>query len=140
MLNRSIMGDKTLAGSSAKRRWAGMHIGALLLGGVALVGLAVSPALAQSDDEGAGEKKSQRPLVEINKNPYPSTYAPLPSDLTAIVGATVLDGIGGRIEGGTVVMNGGDIVAVGADVDVPAGARVIDGTGKWVTLLMCIRI
>jgi len=110
-----------------------MHIGALLLGGVALVGLAVSPALAQSDDEGAGEKKSQRPLVEINKNPYPSTYAPLPSDLTAIVGATVLDGIGGRIEGGTVVMNGGDIVAVGADVDVPAGARVIDGTGKWVT-------
>ena len=127
MLNRGITGEKNPAESSAKRTLA------LLLGGIALVGLAVSPALAQSDDEGAGEKKSQRPLVEINKNPYPSTYAPLPSDLTAIVGATVLDGIGGRIEGGTVVMNGGDIVAVGADVDVPAGARVIDGTGKWVT-------
>jgi len=126
MLNRSITGEKNPAESSAKRTIA------LLLGGIALVGLAVSPASAQSD-EGADDEVVQRPLVEINKDPYPSTYAPLPSDLTAIVGATVLDGIGGRIERGTVVMNGGDIVAVGANVEVPAGARIIDGTGKWVT-------
>jgi imidazolonepropionase-like amidohydrolase len=37
------------------------------------------------------------------------------------------------IEGGTVVMRDGKIVAAGARVTIPAGARQIDATGKWVT-------
>ena len=65
--------------------------------------------------------------------PFQSTYAPRPAADTAIVGASILTGTGARIDNGTVLMASGKIVAVGADIAVPSGARVIDGRGKWVT-------
>lgn len=89
---------------------------------VALCGLA-----ACAEEPGGGER------VAIDPDPFPSTYEPVASTPTAITGATLLDGIGGRIEGATVVMSGGDIVGVGGDVEIPEGATVIDGAGKWVT-------
>ncbi|MGF7154719.1 amidohydrolase [Novosphingobium gossypii] len=64
---------------------------------------------------------------------FPSTYRPLPSVQTAIVNASILTAAGDRIDHGTVVMDGGKIIAVGADVTAPAGAKIIDGTDKWVT-------
>lgn len=51
----------------------------------------------------------------------------------AIVGGTVYPVSGPKIEKGTVVIRDGKIVAVGANVAVPAGATRIDATGKWVT-------
>jgi imidazolonepropionase-like amidohydrolase len=51
----------------------------------------------------------------------------------AITGGRVFPVSGPAIENGTVVIRDGKIVAVGAGVAVPAGARVIDATGKWVT-------
>lgn len=75
----------------------------------------------------------QRPLVEINRDPFPSTYKPLPSQPTLITGVTILDGRGGRIENGAVLMQDGNIRAVGTDVTAPEGASVIDGKGMWVT-------
>lgn len=66
-------------------------------------------------------------------SPYPSTYAPLPSRTTVIRGATVLDGRGGVIERGAVLMADGKIAAIGKTVSAPPDAVVIDGTGKWVT-------
>ncbi len=83
--------------------------------------------------ETADPAKEQAPLVRINKDPYPSTYKPFPSQMTAIVGATILDGTGRQIEGGTILMDEGKIVAVGHDLDIPVGAKVIDAQGKWVT-------
>ena len=65
--------------------------------------------------------------------PFASTYTPRPAADTAIVGASILTGTGERIDRGTVLMASGKIVAVGANVDLPAGVRVVDGTGKWVT-------
>jgi len=66
-------------------------------------------------------------------DPYPSTYRPLPSRTVVITGATLLDGRGQQIDKGSILLSGGKIVAVGADIPVPADAEVIDGTGKWVT-------
>ena len=37
------------------------------------------------------------------------------------------------IDGGTVVIRDGRVVAAGANVAVPAGATVVDARGKWVT-------
>lgn len=58
---------------------------------------------------------------------------PAAAQTVAITGGTVAIGDGSApIEGGTVVMSGGRIVAAGRGVAVPAGAQVIDATGKWV--------
>jgi imidazolonepropionase-like amidohydrolase len=52
----------------------------------------------------------------------------------AITGGTVALGDGSApIPGGTVVLRDGRVVAAGQGVAVPAGARTIDATGKWVT-------
>lgn len=51
----------------------------------------------------------------------------------AIVGGTVHPVEGEPIENGTVLIDGGRITAVGAGIPAPAGARVIDATGKVVT-------
>jgi len=52
----------------------------------------------------------------------------------AIRNATILTIANGTIENGTIVVRGGRITAVGrsADVNVPAGVTVIDGTGMYV--------
>lgn len=53
--------------------------------------------------------------------------------MLAIKNAKVLPVTGGPIENGTVLIDEGRIAAVGACVDIPQGAEVIDATGKWVT-------
>ena len=66
-------------------------------------------------------------------DPFPSTYKRYPGAPTLLRNATVYDGEGGRIEGGSVLFADGRVTAVGRDVAAPEGATVIDGTGKWVT-------
>ncbi len=51
----------------------------------------------------------------------------------AITGGTVYPVSGPRIPNGTVLMRDGRIVAVGANVAIPADAVRVDATGKWVT-------
>ena len=60
--------------------------------------------------------------------------APAHAETVAISGGRVVIGDGTPpIEGGTVVLRDGAIVAAGSNVAIPAGARTIDATGKWVT-------
>lgn len=51
----------------------------------------------------------------------------------AITGGRVFPVSGPVIENGTVLIRDGKIVAVGVGITVPAGARTIDASGKWVT-------
>ena len=51
---------------------------------------------------------------------------------TLIRNATILTITNGTIENGSVLIQGGKIAAVGKDIAAPAGAQVIDGTGKFV--------
>src|SRR5262249_43697561 len=56
--------------------------------------------------------------------------------LIAVVGATVIDGNGGApMTDATIVVRGKRITALGpkASTQVPKGARVVDGTGKFIT-------
>jgi len=57
----------------------------------------------------------------------------VPSGVVAIRNATILTAAGPTIRNGTIVLRDGKIVAVGANVTVPPEARVVDGTGKFVT-------
>ena len=62
-----------------------------------------------------------------------SHVSPLTSQTIAITGGTVYPVSGPKIERGTVLIRDGKIVAVGANVTVPADAQRVDATGKWVT-------
>jgi imidazolonepropionase-like amidohydrolase len=63
----------------------------------------------------------------------PVPAAPQSGELVAITNARILPVSGPAIERGTIVIRGARIVAVGAGVAVPAGARVVDAAGKTVT-------
>jgi len=64
---------------------------------------------------------------------FPSTYAPRPSRTTLIRNATILTAAGPTIQNGSLLMQDGKVVAVGASINAPAGAEIIDAAGKWVT-------
>jgi imidazolonepropionase-like amidohydrolase len=64
---------------------------------------------------------------------YPSTYSVPPSPPTLIRNATVLTGTGTRIDNADVLLVDGKISAVGSGISAPAGAVIVDGTGRWVT-------
>ncbi len=88
----------------------------------------VTEAVAQTEQSAAGKL-----LASVNRNPYPSTYVPRPAPVTALVGATILDGAGQQIDNGTVVMAGGKVLVIGANIAIPDNAVVVDAAGKWVT-------
>ena len=72
-------------------------------------------------------------LSTPNADPFPSTYRPFPSRATVIRNVNILTAAGPTIRGGALFIRDGKVVAVGATVDAPADALVIDGQGKWVT-------
>jgi imidazolonepropionase-like amidohydrolase len=108
-------------------------LGALSLGACATTGS------SEADKPAAGARSEPRTLAtgldaSSNLDPYPSTYQPLPRRNAAIVGATVFDGAGRKIENGVVLMADGKIEAIGgAQTPVPAGYEVIDGRGRFVS-------
>jgi len=104
-----------------------LHRSLLLAGAGALLAAGGGALQAKKKDEA-------NPAVSFNKDPYPSTYKPYPGWPTALVGATVFDGAGGRIEGGVVLIAEGKVKAVGgADLTIPEGYQRVDATGKFVT-------
>jgi len=58
--------------------------------------------------------------------------APAPR-IVAIRNATLVTVSHGTIQNGTIVLRDGKIAALGANVQIPAGADVVDGTGKFVS-------
>ncbi|MFZ5746584.1 MAG: amidohydrolase family protein [Pseudomonadota bacterium] len=60
--------------------------------------------------------------------------APAMAQDVAITNAKLVIGDGSQpVDGGTVIIRGGRVVAAGANVAVPAGMQVIDAQGKWVS-------
>jgi imidazolonepropionase-like amidohydrolase len=108
---------------------------------IAVAALAVAlSSCATSGSGGAGQtaRATTAPVTTtrqgINRDPFPSTYRAYPGVPTAIVGGTVLDGEGGRIERGTVLIADGKVVAVGdATLAIPANYTRIDASGSYVT-------
>ncbi|UNK44058.1 amidohydrolase [Luteimonas sp. S4-F44] len=91
-------------------------LAAVLLGGCATTASSGAPSRAASPSA-----------------PYPSTYAPIAAAPVLISGATVLIGDGQRLDGADVLLRDGRVAAVGRNLDVPADAQRVDGSGKWVT-------
>jgi imidazolonepropionase-like amidohydrolase len=104
----------------------------------AAVGLAAMAVLAacatapapQTARPGASEAREPLPW---DADPFPSTYKPYPGVPTLVRDVTLFDGEGGRIDHGAILFADGKVVQVAQQIEAPAGARVIVGTGKWVT-------
>lgn len=75
---------------------------------------------------GASTLSSDRPQ-------YPSTYKRRANPPVLIRNATVLTAAGQELLNASVLFQDGKVVAVGASVAAPAGAVIVDGTGKFVT-------
>ncbi|MDP9104093.1 MAG: amidohydrolase, partial [Pseudomonadota bacterium] len=119
-----------------KAPWALAATAAVLALGLAACATETTPATAQTAPTARQEAKPLPAGLDPwnDRDPFPSTYRPLPSRPTAIVGANILTATGVEIDNGVVVMVDGKIAAVGpAGTAVPAGADLVDGKGKWVT-------
>jgi imidazolonepropionase-like amidohydrolase len=97
----------------------------------------ISLALAACATAPAARPKSASNTPKVpapwTADPYPSTYHAYPGVPTLVTNVTIYDGEGGRIDSGSVLFADGKVVGVGKDIAAPAGATVIDGTGKWAT-------
>ena len=103
------------------------------IAGTTLIGAAVL-AVALVSGCATQPVRKPAPRITINANPYPSTYTRYPGVPQLIRGATVLDGEGGRIDNGSVLIADGKVVAIGdASLAAPDGANVIDAAGRYVT-------
>ena len=81
---------------------------------------------------GCLQQEAQDAKVVINKNPYPSTYTPLPQQNTLFTNATVLTGTGERIDNANVLFANGKITGIGVNFTAK-DATTVDATGKWIT-------
>jgi imidazolonepropionase-like amidohydrolase len=70
---------------------------------------------------------------EPNADPFPSTYRPFPSRPTVIRNVRIFTGAGPLIQNGSIHIQDGKVIAVGANVTAPPGAVIVDGAGKYVT-------
>lgn len=111
-----------------RRRSTAGTVGALASLALALAGCATSGTTPSAVAEAP-----VAPAAAQVAAPFPSTYRPLPSRPTLIRNATILTAAGPRLEGAAILMSDGKVAAVGTDVEAPADAVVIDGTGKWLT-------
>jgi imidazolonepropionase-like amidohydrolase len=73
------------------------------------------------------------PLVSMAGVRMSGQAPPAQNRVIALRGATILTVTRGTIPNGTIVLRDGKIAALGADVAVPAGAEVIDVSGRFVS-------
>ena len=105
----------------------------------ACAGAGAQPAPAQpapAQGQTPGQAQAQQPFTDTlssERPQYVSTYRRRPFQPVLIRNVSVLSGAGPELRNTSVLFQDGKIVAVGASLSAPAGALVIDGTGKWVT-------
>ena len=91
-------------------------------GGVAALTLAASLAVAMATALGSPSSASAQVRMTV----------PPQSEPVALQGATIHTVTNGVIENGTILFDNGVIIAVGTDVQIPQGARVVDVSGKHI--------
>ena len=100
---------------------------------LALLGAVSVVALAGCGDK-KGETKSNETKAAEAGSAFLSTYKPLPSETVLITNAHIIDGLGGEIENGHILLQDGKIMTVSKDaVDGVDADKTIDAGGKFVT-------
>ena len=115
--------------SGARRR----ALPAAIAASVLLVGCATDSGARPATASGSASKPGPGLNKGYSHDPFPSTYKRYPGVPTLVTHVTIFDGEGGRIDDGSVLFADGKIVQLGQSIAAPAGATVIDGTGKTLT-------
>ena len=122
-MNPSVLNSK-LSALSCQLKALGSQLSAMSRLSVAAAVLAISiPAAAQPPAQ-AQPPGALDPLV---------LPAPAAGTLVAITNANIMTASHGNVMNGTILIRNGKIAEVGTNVQVPPGAKVIDGRGKWIT-------
>ncbi|MFK7822121.1 MAG: amidohydrolase family protein [Planctomycetaceae bacterium] len=108
---------------------------------VVLIAFCSAPATAQSPPKGDQKKEKPTPAKKADeKKPEAkkATAKKAPakkkkSNVIAIVGGDIMTVTNGTVRRGTILVEDGKITAVGQNVDVPEGAKIIDAKGHIVT-------
>ena len=101
-----------------------------LIGLLSLGALAAQSLPAQQGGQRAASAGAQP--ASATTAPFTMPVPPA-GRLVAITNATIMTASRGTIQRGTILIRDGKIAAVGENIEVPAGAQVIDGTGRYVT-------
>ena len=90
-----------------------------------------APAAADAPRGRRGQAAADAPTTPVamsqDKGPYRDDA------VTFIRGATIMTASNGTIANGDILIRDGKIAQVGTGLEAPRGARVVDGTGKYVT-------
>ena len=90
-------------------------------------------ACAPGGGTGTAALPAPAPDTAATIAPFASTYARRPNPPVLIRNATIMTAAGPELEGASILLQDGRVIAIGYDVDAPPDAEVIDGTGKFVT-------
>ncbi|MDX2056543.1 MAG: amidohydrolase family protein [Gemmatimonadales bacterium] len=96
---------------------------------VALAGAGLTADLAAQ----APTAERNTDTLSIDRPQYPSTYRRRPNPPVVIRNATILTATGSELRNASILFQDGRITAIGDVGQIPAGAQVVDGTGKFVT-------
>jgi len=106
----------------------------LLTLGCASAGAGPAPTTARSPEPTPAPATTAPPgSYSFERPQYPSTYQRRPFAAVLIRNATIMTATGAELTGSSILLQDGKIVSIGPNLSAPAGAMVIDGTGKFVT-------
>jgi imidazolonepropionase-like amidohydrolase len=108
---------------------APVQYGSALVASMRSLGAIAAIALLAQSVHGGVQPKLVPPW---RQDPFPSTYKLPPPDNLLLRNATILDGVGGLIAHGDVLVRDNKVAAVGQRLTNP-GVREIDATGRWIT-------
>jgi imidazolonepropionase-like amidohydrolase len=112
-------------------RWSLFAI--MLAAGCASGGAQTSTTGAPAPQQSAAKPSTSQDTTAGVGPQYASTYQRHANPPVLIRNATIMTATGQEIQGGSILLRDGKIVAVGTSVEAPSDATVVDGTGKWVT-------
>ncbi len=108
----------------------------LVVPGVLLLGACAAGAQAPPTGPAPARAAAATPFTDtlsVDRAQYPSSYRRRANPPVLIRNAMILTATGREIPNGSILLQDGKVVALGPSVEAPAGATVIDGTGKFVT-------
>ena len=111
-------------------RWYALTIGAVACSGA---GAQAPPQQAPAPQTAPGAQPTFTDTLSTDRPQYVSTYRRRENPPVLIRNANVFTGTGPEQRGVSVLFQDGRIAGVGANLQAPAGAQVIDANGKWVT-------